>query len=116
MLFQVYCPFLLINKKRYAGLYFTRPEKHDKMDCKGLETVRRDNCPLVSKVLSACLEKMLLEGDAKGALEHAKKVLDLLCYRFVLLDSLVLFGVRTAKFCFLDVLLFRNIAHVVWFC
>ncbi|VDK50728.1 unnamed protein product [Anisakis simplex] len=79
---KVYCPYLLINKKRYAGLYFTRPEKHDKMDCKGLETVRRDNCPLVSKLLSSCLEKMLLDGDATGALEYAKKVIsDLLCNR-----------------------------------
>lgn len=46
---KVYHPYLLINKKRYAGLYFTRPEKHDKMDCKGIETVRRDNCPLVAR-------------------------------------------------------------------
>ncbi len=44
---KVYYPYLLINKKRYAGLYFTRPDKHDKMDCKGIETVRRDNCTLV---------------------------------------------------------------------
>lgn len=79
--FQVYYPFLLINKKRYAGLYFTRPEKHDKIDCKGLETVRRDNCPLVGKVLSACLEKMLLDGDANGALDHAKKVRKLFFFR-----------------------------------
>jgi hypothetical protein len=28
---------LLINKKRYAGLYWTRPEKYDKMDAKGIE-------------------------------------------------------------------------------
>merc|ERR1719361_1971284 len=39
---KVYFPYLLINKKRYAGLYFTSAEKHDKMDCKGIETVRRD--------------------------------------------------------------------------
>lgn len=32
---KVYYPYLLINKKRYAGLYFTRPETYDKMDCKG---------------------------------------------------------------------------------
>jgi len=37
---KVYFPYLLINKKRYAGLYFTKPDKHDKMDCKGIETVR----------------------------------------------------------------------------
>ena len=34
---KVYFPYLLINKKRYAGLYWTRPEKYDKMDSKGIE-------------------------------------------------------------------------------
>ena len=58
---KVYFPYLLINKKRYAGLYFTKPDKHDKMDCKGLETVRRDNCPLVAMVLNKCLEKLMLD-------------------------------------------------------
>ena len=32
-----------MNKKRYAGLYWTNPDKHDKMDTKGIETVRRDS-------------------------------------------------------------------------
>ncbi|VDN05380.1 unnamed protein product [Thelazia callipaeda] len=87
---KVYSPFLLINKKRYAGLYFTRPEKYDKIDCKGLETVRRDNCPLVSKVLSSCLEKMLIDGDATSALEHAKKVIsDLLCNRIDISELII---------------------------
>lgn len=31
---QVYCPYLLISKKRYAGLLYTNPDKHDKMDTK----------------------------------------------------------------------------------
>ncbi len=44
---QVYWPYLLMNKKRYAGLLWSRPEKYDKMDSKGIETVRRDNCLLV---------------------------------------------------------------------
>lgn len=38
---KVYCPYLLMNKKRYAGLLWTKPEKYDKMDTKGLETVSR---------------------------------------------------------------------------
>jgi DNA polymerase delta subunit 1 len=33
---KCYYPYLLIQKKRYAGLYFTRPDKYDKMDCKGI--------------------------------------------------------------------------------
>jgi hypothetical protein len=31
---KVYYPYLLMNKKRYAGLLWTRPEKWDKMDSK----------------------------------------------------------------------------------
>lgn len=34
---KVYYPYLLISKKRYAGLYWTKPEKWDKMDSKGIE-------------------------------------------------------------------------------
>ncbi|KAI3750218.1 hypothetical protein L2E82_20847 [Cichorium intybus] len=32
---KVYFPYLLISKKRYAGLYRTNPDKFDKMDTKG---------------------------------------------------------------------------------
>ena len=31
---QVYKPYLLMNKKRYAGLLWTNPEKFDNMDTK----------------------------------------------------------------------------------
>ncbi|WWD22492.1 DNA polymerase delta catalytic subunit [Kwoniella shandongensis] len=64
---KVYFPYLLISKKRYAGLYWTKPEKYDKMDTKGIETVRRDNCRLVSTVIETCLFKMLIDRDVKGA-------------------------------------------------
>jgi len=33
-LVQVYYPYLLMNKKRYAGLLWTKPDKYDKMDSK----------------------------------------------------------------------------------
>ena len=39
---KVYFPYLLISKKRYAGLYWTRPDKHDKMDTKGIEVYTLD--------------------------------------------------------------------------
>lgn len=79
---KVYYPYLLINKKRYAGLYFTQPDKYDKMDCKGIETVRRDNCPLVSNMMSTCLQKLLIDRDPDGAVNYAKQIIsDLLCNR-----------------------------------
>merc|ERR1719245_817116 len=48
---KVYCPYLLMNKKRYAGLYWTNPQKYDKLDAKGIETVRRDNCGLARQLV-----------------------------------------------------------------
>ncbi|XP_075742862.1 DNA polymerase delta 1, catalytic subunit [Rhipicephalus microplus] len=79
---KVYYPYLLINKKRYAGLLYTRPETYDKMDCKGIETVRRDNCPLVANLINTCLERILINRDPEGAVEFAKQTIaDLLCNR-----------------------------------
>ena len=45
---QVYKPYLLMNKKRYAGLLWTNPEKFDKMDTK------------VQQLLSSCGRQSLL--------------------------------------------------------
>ncbi|ROT70834.1 DNA polymerase delta catalytic subunit isoform X2 [Penaeus vannamei] len=79
---KVYFPYLLINKKRYAGLYFTRPEVHDKMDCKGIETVRRDNSPIVANLINTCLQKILIDRNPMGAVDYAKQTIsDLLCNR-----------------------------------
>ena len=66
---KVYYPYLLINKKRYAGLYWTKPDKWDKMDSKGIETVRRDNCRMVQTVIETVLNKILIDQDEQGAQE-----------------------------------------------
>ncbi|XP_064904360.1 LOW QUALITY PROTEIN: DNA polymerase delta catalytic subunit [Columba livia] len=80
---KVYWPYLLISKKRYAGLCFSSsPDVPDKLDCKGLEAVRRDNCPLAANLVTACLRRILLHRDPAGALAHAQAVIsDLLCNR-----------------------------------
>jgi DNA polymerase delta subunit 1 len=72
---KVYFPFLLMNKKRYAGLYWSKPEKWDKMDTKGIETARRDNCALVRSVIDTCLRKILVERSVGGAVDYVKQVI-----------------------------------------
>jgi len=72
---KVFFPYLLINKKRYAGLLWEEPDKYKKMDMKGIESVRRDNCPLVKTVMDTCLEKILIDRDVKGAAEFAKSLI-----------------------------------------
>jgi DNA polymerase delta subunit 1 len=34
---KVYMPYILYSKKRYAGQMYTRPDKPDKIDIKGLQ-------------------------------------------------------------------------------
>ncbi|KDN38570.1 hypothetical protein K437DRAFT_259358 [Tilletiaria anomala UBC 951] len=87
---KVYFPYLLISKKRYAGLYWTRPEKHDKMDTKGIETVRRDNCRLVQTVIDTCLRKMLIDRDVQGAENYAKQIISDLLQNQVDMSQLVI--------------------------
>lgn len=72
---KVYFPYLLMNKKRYAGLYWTNPRKPDKLDAKGIETVRRDNCALARRVVDTCLRKILVERSPDGAQDYVKGVI-----------------------------------------
>lgn len=87
---KVYCPYLLMNKKRYAGLLWTKPEKFDKLDAKGIETVRRDNCGMVKEVVQTCLNKLLIDKDPSGAIDHCKGVISDLLQNRVDLSLLVI--------------------------
>ena len=79
---KVYFPFLLMNKKRYAGLLWTIPDKWDKLDAKGIETVRRDNCPLVATMLSGVLNRILIQKSVQSAIDYVKGTIsDLLMNR-----------------------------------
>ncbi|KAG7824304.1 hypothetical protein KL909_002302 [Ogataea angusta] len=87
---KVYFPYLLINKKRYAGLFWTNPRKFDKMDTKGIETVRRDNCRLVQNVITRVLELILEERDVEAAEQFVKKTIADLLQNRVDLSQLVI--------------------------
>ncbi|KAL2753885.1 hypothetical protein ACRALDRAFT_2108303 [Sodiomyces alcalophilus JCM 7366] len=87
---KVYFPYLLINKKRYAGLYWTRPDKYDKMDTKGIETVRRDNCLLVQTVIEKVLRMILIDRDVPGAQEYVKDTISDLLQNKVDMSKLVI--------------------------
>lgn len=88
---KIYDPYLLINKKRYAGVLFTNPDKYDKLDCKGnkcfcffftfififfffvgIETIRRDSAPIVSEIISTSLNYILIEKNPDLAVEYIK--------------------------------------------
>ncbi|OQO14389.1 DNA polymerase delta catalytic subunit [Cryoendolithus antarcticus] len=87
---KVYYPYLLINKKRYAGLYWTNTEKYDKMDTKGIETVRRDNCRMVQTVIETSLRMLLIDQDVQGAQDYVKETISSLLQNQIDLSNLVI--------------------------
>lgn len=87
---KVYYPYLLINKKRYAGLLWTNGEKYDKMDTKGIETVRRDNCQLVQYVVETVLQRILIDRNPPLAIEFVKQTINDLVQNRVDLSLLVI--------------------------
>eukprot|EP00924_Labyrinthula_sp_SR-Ha-C_P003945 maker-scaffold_3-snap-gene-9.49-mRNA-1 protein AED:0.01 eAED:0.01 QI:0/0/0/1/1/1/3/0/1065 len=89
---KVYSPYLLMNKKRYAGLIYTDHEgkKYDKMDFKGLENVRRDNCRLVRLVMDTNLRKLLIERSVKSAIDYTKQTISALLQNKVDISLLII--------------------------
>ena len=71
---KVYKPYLLLGKKRYAGLKWEVSTKHCGLDLKGIETVRRDWCMLVRKTMEKVLYLMLVDGDNTTAVQYVKNV------------------------------------------
>ncbi|ADM12173.2 DNA polymerase catalytic subunit delta [Encephalitozoon intestinalis ATCC 50506] len=71
---KVYYPYLLINKKRYAGLLYSNPNTASKIDTKGIEAVRRDNCGLVKETVETVLEMILHEKNVEKAKQFVRDV------------------------------------------
>ena len=66
---KVYEGHLQLGKKRYAGLCHTPPAK-PKIDSKGVEKNRLDNCPLVRRMMARVFEILLVDQDKKAALAY----------------------------------------------
>lgn len=61
---KVYHPCVLLSKKRYVGAMYESPTQQEpSFDAKGIETVRRDTCPAVAKMLERCLRVLFATRD-----------------------------------------------------
>ncbi len=84
--------FLPLTKKRYVAWKF-EPDGdgwQEGIEMKGIETVRRDWCDLVSETLSEIIEIILKKGDVKGALEYFKSVIKNLMRNKIPTEKLVI--------------------------
>ena len=61
---KVYHPCILQTKKRYVGFMFERPgHAVPTFDAKGIETIRRDQCPAVAKMEERALRLLFTTRD-----------------------------------------------------
>jgi len=72
---KVMSPFLLFAKKRYAYLEWTKPEKSNHIDYKGIQIVRRDNCQYVKDISIDILNKIMYTKDIEAAKQIAKEAI-----------------------------------------
>jgi DNA polymerase delta subunit 1 len=67
---KVYGTMLLLSKKRYGGLLYSPNHKWGEeppIDIKGLQSQRRDGCPLVRDLVRDCLSSILNSGSEAAA-------------------------------------------------
>jgi DNA polymerase I len=89
---KVFKRFLPLTKKRYMAWSFepTADGWTEKIDMKGIETVRRDWCGLVSESTRNVIEIILKRDDPKAALKYFKGVIDDLLKKKIPMEKLVI--------------------------
>ena len=69
---QVYHPCVLLTKKRYVGFMYETPKQAAPVfDAKGIETVRRDTCSAVAKMLERSLRILFSSKDVSQVRQPA---------------------------------------------
>lgn len=73
---KVFHPWVVLTKKRYAGLkYETDPDKY-KFTHMGIILKRRDSCLMVKKVCGGILHRMLTESSPEKVVEFVQNMLE----------------------------------------
>ncbi|XP_072912026.1 DNA polymerase zeta catalytic subunit isoform X3 [Hemitrygon akajei] len=71
---KVYLPCVLQSKKRYVGyMYESLDQKDPVFDAKGIETVRRDSCSAVSKILERSIKLLFETRDISQIKQYVQR-------------------------------------------
>jgi hypothetical protein len=71
---KVYCPHLQLGKKKYVGLMHMQGQDEPKIDSKGVEKNRLDNCALVRKTMERVFYNLMIEGGVDGVKSLIRQV------------------------------------------
>jgi DNA polymerase I len=96
---KIFKRFLPLTKKRYAAWAFEKVDGiwKDSIDTKGIETIRRDWCDLVSESLEKMLETILKENNTKYAVDYFKNIASDLANGKIPVQKLIITKTMTKK-------------------
>ncbi|KAI9332155.1 hypothetical protein DFJ73DRAFT_856131 [Zopfochytrium polystomum] len=95
---KIYLPSVLLTKKRYVGfMYESVDDEQPAFDAKGIETVRRDGCPAVAKMMEQSLKILFRTrsmADLKAYLyrQWSKLMMDEVSYNDFIIATAVKMG------------------------
>lgn len=100
---KIYFPFIILSKKHYSGYKYkdiTQLRKKEKaLDSKGIETVRRDTCEMVGKILGKSIS-ILFETKNLSALKEylAKQIRKINSQKTILKEFIIAKEVRLGTY------------------
>lgn len=87
---KVYWPYLLSGKKRYCGWKYMAVDKPGRLDSKGYENVRRDNCPLLRNGLENVFQVLMRDMDPGKATRVGRRIFERIANQEVPMDELII--------------------------
>lgn len=92
---KVYTSFMIKDKKRYVGLkYEGSPNLAPKIDVKGIEYIRRDNCAALRACMAEIVDRTIKKGERDAAPQVVLKLLERLHRETVPIEDLVISKTR----------------------
>lgn len=70
---KVFCPWIIVSKKRYIGKKYEEDDKKYKVASMGLVLKRRDNAPIVKKVVGGLLKKWMIDLDKQAGIDFIRR-------------------------------------------
>lgn len=87
---KVFCPFIILSKKRYVGNKYEYSTNKFKQTSMGIVLKRRDNAPIVKQIYGGIIDYILNKKNIPGAKEYYKKCIKDLLSGNVNIDDLII--------------------------
>ena len=84
------CPFALLRKKGYVGIYYEQNPNKGKLKSMGIVLKRRDNAPIVKEIYGGIIDILMKEQNVDRAIEFLRDKLQYMIDQKCPMDKLII--------------------------